>query len=1204
MRSRTTPLIALVCAVLAVGGVLSWSTAATALDTTPGGVRAHVDALRVVQAIPQVPFGAERLGRINSDTPLSMRVVLEPRDPARLSSFIQAISTPGTSSYHRFLPRDRFAATFGPTPAQVLAVRTALRHDGLEVTGLSASHLVLSVRGAASSFARALHAGISLWRLQGGRVGYRLDGAARLPAAIARDVVGVAGTSSLATEHPTSLRGVRARGTRARPRLSPQTCDAAQTAIDDSSPGTFTPTEQGEAYGLDTAWSEGDDGTGSTIALVEFAPYAMSDIVTYDHCFALIANHAKTDSQLHNVVVDGGTSPGSSTEDAEPTLDIDEVRALAPGASVEVYLGPNNVDGPLDTLQRVATDDTAQVVSTSWGICEPFSDHADETPILEEMAAQGQTVFAAAGDSGSSDCLQQSTSGQLLTTPEVDDPASQPLVTGVGGLTVSQLAPLHESVWNDCTTFNEPGCLGASGGGGISSVFARPGWQDAPGTPTGSKPGSHARLVPDLSVMADPSTGMLAYLNGSFTPFGGTSMGAPLMAAVDAVGEQHCGTASFGFLNPLLYAMGRHGGDFDDVTTGTNEIATETVATNSYPAGAGYDMASGLGSPDPSTFLDALCTGPATAHATPSTASAPSTWTISFHAGSEAYAALDQVTVTAPLGTTLSSTPSAWGVETSLGTSAPSDVSTTASRLSAAANVATLTLSTGAPPLSSIVITADGVTNPPAVGTASVQVTDSVDALDAVAPLALGAGLPSALHTLVTPISHDVPVGTSGSMVRVLVRNAAGAAVAGARLTATASGRGVAIFTSRSTDATGQLTFFVRDDRVETTTLTVLANGVHVGTALISFSDPWSSRALGATQATLDVLGAPSVVATSTSANGYVAMARVAGGRLLVGTPSRGRLAAVRLAVTPSIPLAASTPSLARVGTWLFCAYRSTTGHLVVLRNASAPHLAGWHGQDLTAGHLAPPVTGAPSIMVVGTGASARVSVSAVTVRRDVELSTALVSAPTRFSTIDVTLDAEQPSGAAGDTAQFPSNATQGIVVHTTDGRLVLFVELFGHWEADDLAADAMLWDTGGNAIVGNPTALVAPDGVNVAATTASHHLVLFVGSYGEWSATTIAKGPAGTSTPAGETPLPGVAGTPEVLSDGSATTIVATTTGGRILSFSSLGVAAPWSAYDLTTLARVPPGGSTGLAVLPGTRAALLCVFQGHFVVLTGAPR
>jgi hypothetical protein len=1057
----------------------------------------------------------------------------------------------------------------------------------------------VSVEGSASAFAAALHSTASVWRLADGARGYRFDRAARLPGRIAQLVAGIVGTSSLVREHAASRRMARV-ARRVTPSLAPQTCAAAQQAISDSSPGTFTPTQEGHAYGIDTSWQLGDDGTARTVALLEFAPYAMSDVLAYDHCFSLIAPSATTDPKLRNILVDGGMSPGSGSQSAEPTLDIDQIRALAPGATLDVYLGPNNVNGPIDTLQRIATDDTAQVVSISWGLCEAFSEHAAETPIFEQMAAQGQTVFAAAGDSGSSDCLQQSLpGGPLLTRQAVDDPASQPLVTGVGGLTVTHLSPLHQSVWNDCTTFGLPGCLGGSGGGGVSAVFSRPDWQRAPGTPSGSQPGAHARLVPDLSVMADPSTGMLAYLDGSFQAYGGTSMGAPLMAALDAVAAQRCSTTTFGFLNPLLYAMGRHGGDFVDVTTGTNEVATSTEVANAYAAGPGYDMASGLGSPQASTFITALCNGVATASAAPTTPLAHATWTVTFRTGSDAYPVGTHVVVTAPPGATLPSVPSAWSVTTSSGTHAPSAVAVTSSRLSTSANVATLTIAGAAPPVGLVTLTATGVVNPQTVGTAAVVVTDSIDSLLAAAPLQLDTAAPSSLHSIVAAVPTSAGVATDGATIRVTVRDASGDAEAGVRVVATATGRGVSRFTARFTDSFGRLTFVLRDDRVESSVVHVTVGSVRIGFATVRFTDPWRSRAQYLVLDRARVSGPPAVVATSGTR--FVSMARLTDGRLLVSIPEGAGLRAAVLPVSASIPRCASPPSLARSGGWLYAAYRSVAGHLIVLRQGGGSHLGGWHGVDLTTARIAPLVAGDPSAAVSGVGNASRLSVAAVSQRRDVVRASAPLSDLSRFTTLDVTRAAGQLPTAAGDVAQVAIDGTVVLAVHTSDGRLVVFSPITGKWVADDLAVDASFSDAGGGAITGNPSAAATPAGVTIAVQTVSKHLDVFVGSPGNWSATTIDVSAAGTSRPADMASLPALDGTPRVAVSGADTIVLVPSVTGRLFELTSVGVSAPWSAYDLTALAHTRGGGTAGVSVLPGESLSLLGAFGGTLTQLYG---
>ena len=239
---------------------------------------------------------------------------------------------------------------------------------------------------------------------------------------------------------------------------------------------------------------------------------------------------------------------------------------------------------------------------------------------------------------------------------------------------------------------------------------------------------------------------MLIYFGGAYQAIGGTSMGAPLMSALDAVGSQSCSTPSLGFLNPLLYAMGRHGGDFDDVVAGNNAIAAPTFDAHEYLAGPGYDMASGLGSPRAATFLPALCDGAATATATPSTAGTSSLWQLSFHSGAEAYPAGATLTVTAPPGTVLPTTPGNWQVSSTAGSGATDrgHVGDSTRQHHAIEHVAVLTLANPVDAVDLVDVDAVGVTNPGAVGTGQVTITDSVDDLVATAPLALGAATPSA----------------------------------------------------------------------------------------------------------------------------------------------------------------------------------------------------------------------------------------------------------------------------------------------------------------------------------------------------------------------------------------------------------------------------------------------------------------------------
>jgi kumamolisin len=164
-------------------------------------------------------------------------------------------------------------------------------------------------------------------------------------------------------------------------------------------------------------------GAGQTIALAEFDGYAPSDITTYENVYAIAPL-----IQVAPILVDGATNvAGANT--VEVVLDIEMVAALAPGVSqILVYESPNSLLQGLDLYDRIATDNIAQVVSTSWGLDEQDVTEAiiqPESQIFQRMAIQGQSMYAASGDCGAYD---QGLSGSCITNNgfRVDDPASQP----------------------------------------------------------------------------------------------------------------------------------------------------------------------------------------------------------------------------------------------------------------------------------------------------------------------------------------------------------------------------------------------------------------------------------------------------------------------------------------------------------------------------------------------------------------------------------------------------------------------------------------------------------------------------------------------------------------------------------------------------------------------------------------------------------
>lgn len=574
---------------------LALSLVAIALPVTAVSANA-ADARVVVAGLSPVPT---RDAVIHKAITTSFDLALSQRHQAALSAYITSLSNTGSANYHRYLTPAQYAARYGAPASAVSALRRYFTSYGLRVTSLSAGHDVMRVAGTTPDIARAFDAPLETVRLANGALDAHFTSSASLPHSLAHDVSAVAGLDTV-TPLSTNLEINHDVASVA----TATTCPAAgsATGTTPNSVGGYTVQQQAALYGFSTAWSAGDTGVGQTIGIYELATYDASDAQTYFSCYGL----APTISSIN---IDGGPTSTDNADNApdEATLDVEESAALAPGATLEVYQGTNSASGPTDIYTQMASDDTASIISTSWGICEAQTDGAAqaEQTIFQEMAAQGQTVVAAAGDDGSSDCEDTTSPSSALA---VDDPASQPYVTGVGGLTITNTDPLSETVWNDDCTQADCG----AGGGGVSSLWSRPSWQEAAGINTAT---DTMRMVPDLAVMGDPATGFIQYYTGAGTGFchhscsggwggiGGTSIGAPLVSALIAVAAQACDAPSgrLGFVNPSLYSMATTG--YVDVTSGNNDLYN----VGEYSAGAGYDMASGLGSPDGAAFLAGLC---------------------------------------------------------------------------------------------------------------------------------------------------------------------------------------------------------------------------------------------------------------------------------------------------------------------------------------------------------------------------------------------------------------------------------------------------------------------------------------------------------------------------------------------------------------------------------------------------------------------
>ena len=622
-------------AALTLAGTIAVSVPAAALTAPrPSAVTGR---LVPVGAAPALPSGARVTGALPRAAEVTGAVALRLRDPAAVTAFIDAVSSPRSPAYHKYLARGEFARRFGPSEAAVAAVEQRLRGDGLTVRGVSANRLLVSFTGAAAAAEAAFHTGLRRVALAGGGTGQATTSAISLPASIAPDVTAVIGLDRLVTEHSAGMTGPA--GGAHVPAGAPVTGDAG--TVTHAAPGgggpvacaaakalqpfgALTLQQVAAAYGLDPLYQAGDLAAAQTIDVIEYEPFEVSDIAAFDKCY-LGADHA---GQVTVTSVDGG--PGTGAGSAEAALDIEDISALAPDAKIDVFQAPNmnGMFSALDDENAIAEADDGGQVSTSWGVCEAALQQGApgaqqvENEIFEQTAAQGQTVFAASGDDGSDSCAYH---GAKAVAPDLSvlDPASQPYVTSVGGTTVTSASqPPHETAWNNDTS-------GGAGGGGISATWAMPSWQDSvavrqaaadracsddpsgaadnfhvQGLATTLPAGTACRETPDVSALADPQTGPTIFYNGSWAQYGGTSSATPMWAAMLAEINASSGCAmphGAGFADPLLYQVASasaagYAAAFNDVTSGNNDNLGVGGAVD-YPAAMGYDLATGLGTP-------------------------------------------------------------------------------------------------------------------------------------------------------------------------------------------------------------------------------------------------------------------------------------------------------------------------------------------------------------------------------------------------------------------------------------------------------------------------------------------------------------------------------------------------------------------------------------------------------------------------------
>lgn len=543
---RRSPLTLVLVTALALSGLSIPSTAlaapASAGDPLPPPT---ASAFRAEEVAPPAAGGAR------SEVVLSLRT--SPGARAGLARLATTPLTPGARP-----ERLRALGTLTPSSEVSAAVSTWAEARGLHVAHVGRSQVVLEGPREllAQAFGARLVAVPSPFSPRGPREFTAPAAPLAVPAALRGVVEGVVGL------------------------------DNRPVARTRAVPFGFTGPQLRRAYAQTTSSTgRGNLGAGITVATIQFSGYARSDITTY----AAAAGIPLAPGQITDVSI-SGASPSRFDGyggEYEVAMDVQAVLALAPAARQRVYIAPNTGAGLLAAYGAIADDAEAgrvQVASSSWGNCElNYGSFTDQIAVpVNRLVAAGATMFAASGDAGVYDC---SYPGEPDARRSVDVPASLPAVVAVGGTKLSEVTGgFSERAWgarlggDPATTYQ-----GDGSGGGASARWPRPAYQARL-----SQPGA-MRLVPDISSVSDPTTGLGVYVGsqGGWSLGGGTSLAAPTQAGLLAGALSAAGrTSGVGSIHAALYAAPAEA--FRDIMLGRN---------SGYDAAPGYDLVTGLGAP-------------------------------------------------------------------------------------------------------------------------------------------------------------------------------------------------------------------------------------------------------------------------------------------------------------------------------------------------------------------------------------------------------------------------------------------------------------------------------------------------------------------------------------------------------------------------------------------------------------------------------
>lgn len=534
-------------------------------------------------AHPRLPQ-SQAAGAVDATEPIMVTLIVRRHPGAEPPYGLDYFQNTPRSARKR-LSHAEFAGAHGAAQEELDRVAAFARSHGLEVVESHRARRSVVARGTADQANKAFGVELQHYQLSGRR--YRgFEGTVHLPASIAGLVETVVGLDN---------RFVRA----TRGPVRHNSADPAGTT-------PLTPQQVAQLYNFPPG-----NGAGQTIGIYEMVAqdefgnvqnpgYTPGDLAATMAAFGGgLSVPAPTD-----VTIDGQANAGVS--DGETVLDITVSSAIAQGAAIAVYFTPATVQGILHALQTMIHPSNGNPVPTvisisyGWGADDDpqFNNDSSDFDQIDQLFQDASnlfiTVLVSSGDKGA--FVESSTQAQASY------PATNPFVIACGGTTIGGIAgaTFVEFLWND--TFGQNS--GATGGG-ISVRFPKvPTYQAGAGIPPRINTGTVGRGIPDIAGNASPNSGYPEFLAGSSVgPTGGTSAVAPLYAGLMAVINATLGSPA-GFINSLLYSLA--GSAFQVITGAPGPVNNSFGGVTGYPANAGWDACTGLGSLNGTALLKAL----------------------------------------------------------------------------------------------------------------------------------------------------------------------------------------------------------------------------------------------------------------------------------------------------------------------------------------------------------------------------------------------------------------------------------------------------------------------------------------------------------------------------------------------------------------------------------------------------------------------